>query len=313
MKAYIFISTVIFLALGFSSCKKSDSILTASGIDDTYQLPQGNAAYDQTIVGYYQKYGSYVLYQFSEKDAYWTPTGIKKPVAGTGGTWSTGAEVSPSNKDYITSQLELLDKSLFSLYPTAFLKKFLPVKFLLCSQVDSIYTNYVFTPVYTATKGVKKIPAYYSYDNIAVNYGDATIASMTAADKVAFLARLNLVFFQSINERGLIKPTAEFTNSADYTVSNTTQAIAYGKGIISLYYSSNVTADWTAYILAMVTWSEADLNRAVTNTNTSAVGILNPMKDTNGLIKKRYNMVRNYFINTYQVDLQKIGNASRGL
>ena len=36
--------------------------------------------------------------------------------------------------------------------------------------------------------------------------------------------------------------------------------------------------------------------------------ILNPAKDVNGLLKKRYDMVRDYFIENYNMDLQKIGN-----
>ena len=38
-------------------------------------------------------------------------------------------------------------------------------------------------------------------------------------------------------------------------------------------------------------------------------GILNPVKDVNGLLKKRYDMVRNYFIENYNMDLQKVGNT----
>ncbi len=314
MKIYLNILLALLALIGTSSCKKEKEVLLPSDIDVTYNVPQGSNAFDQTIVNYYEKYGSYLLYKFNERDAYWTPTGWKKPVVSAAGNWSVGADLIAAEESAIPAQLDLLDKSLFSLYPQSFLKKFLPVKILLCSKVDSIYTAYVFNPTYTATKGVKKIPAYYSYDNISVNYGDAAINQMTNAEKLAFLARLNQVFFQSINERALIKPSQEFINSADYSTSNASQAVAYGKGIIPSYTSSiTPVSDWNAYVMAMVTLSEADLNRSVANTNTSPVGILNPTKDTNRLIQKRYNIVRNYFINTFQVDPQAIGNKARGL
>ncbi len=313
MKGITHIILLLAIGVGIGSCSKKEEALTPSNADVTYQVPQGNAAYDQTITGYYNTYGSYLLYKFSDRDAYWTPTMWKKPVQSSTGNWSVGADVVPAIADYIAPQLDLIDKSLFSLYPASFLKQFLPVKLLLCSKVDSIYTTYVFTPVYTPAKGVKKIAAYYSYDNIAINYGDASVNQMTAAEKLAFLARLNQVLFQSINDRGLIKPTIEFTNSADYSTTPTTQAAAYGKGIISTYYSATALSDWNAFVMAMVTLSETDLNRSVANTNSSAVGILNTTKDANGLIRKRYNIVRNYYINTYQVDLQKIGNKARGM
>lgn len=313
MKTYLNIILLLAVSAGISSCKKSEEKLTPSNIDVTYHVPQGNNAYDQTIVGYYNTYGTYVLYKFTERDAYWTPTGWKKPQVSTAGNWSVGAEIEAANPTSITEQLDLLDKSLFNLYPKAFLKQFLPAKILLCSKVDSIYTAYVFNPTYTPTKGIKKVGAYYSYDNIAVNYGDANISQLTPAEKLAFLARVNQVFFQNINERSLIKASTEFINSADYGTSSANQATAYGKGIVASYSNVTPTSDWNAYIMAMVTLSEADLNRSVANSNTSLVGILNATKDTSGLIKRRYNIVRKYFIDTYQVDLQKIGNKARGV
>lgn len=313
MKIYFNLMILLTVTAIVSSCTKKEEALTPSNIDVTYKVPQGSSAYDQTIVNYYNDYGTYLLYKFTERDAYWTPTGWKRPILNdAAGNWS-GIDVAAADPSAVAAQLDLINKSFFSLYPKPFLKQFLPVKLLLCSKVDSIYTTGVFNPTYTTTKNVKKIAAFSSYDNIYINYGDATVNQMTAAEKLAFLARLNQVFFQNISERGLIKPTNEFIISADYTTSNATQAVAYGKGIVGTYISSNATSDWNAYILAMVTLSEADLNRSVANTNASLVGILNATKDTNGIIKKRYNLVRNYFINTFQLDLQAIGNKSKGL
>jgi len=314
MKIYSKIFILLAAMAIISSCAKKEETLTPSNINLTYKLPQGNNAFDQTIVNYYKTYGSYMLYQFTERDAYWTPTGWKRPVLNdAAGSWS-GIDVSPAETSAVEAQVDLINKSLFTLYPAAFLKKYLPAKLLLCNKVDSIYTTFVFTPTYVTNKNIKKIPAFYSYDNIYINYGNSTVAQLTAAEKLAFLARLNQVFFQSINERGMILPSVEFMNSADYASTNSTQAVAYSKGLIA--NSNNTitpTADWNAYVMAMVTLSEADLNRSVVNTDKSAAGILNATKDSNGIIKKRYAIVRNYFINNFQVDLQAIGNKARGL
>jgi hypothetical protein len=60
---------------------------------------------------------------------------------------------------------------------------------------------------------------------------------------------------------------------------------------------------------AMVSRSETNLNKSTVNTDITYMGILNTTKDNNGKIRQRYNIIRNYFINTYGVDLQAIGNA----
>jgi hypothetical protein len=59
----------------------------------------------------------------------------------------------------------------------------------------------------------------------------------------------------------------------------------------------------------MVSRSETNLNKSTANTDQTSLGMLNATKDTNGKIRQRYNIIRNYFINAYGVDLQAIGNA----
>jgi len=312
MKQNLLILFALMVAIMIASCKKDEEQLTPSGIDDTYKVPQGNNAFDQTIVSYYKAYGTYMLYKFSEKDVYWTPTGFKKPVA-TNGTWSSGAEVEQSDPAYVAAQLALIKSKWFDFYTDKFLKQFLPVKIMLCKKVDSVFTTYVFTPVYTASKGTKKVAAFYNYDNIQVNYGDATVSSMTTAEQRAFIYKVNLIFMQSIFARGLCAPTSDFASSADYMSNVTTLAQAYSRGIIMGTSNISAQSDWNAYITAMVTYSTPQLNASVANTDSTPAGMLNTTKDTAGQIKRRYNIVRNYFISEYGVDLQLIGNATRGL
>lgn len=312
MKLNFSILIALMVAMTIGSCKKSEETLSPSGIDDTYKVPQGNNAFDATIVDYYKSYGTYMLYQFTDKDVYYTPTGWKKPVP-TNGVWSAGAEVEASDPAFITPQLALIKSKWFNFYTDKFLKQFLPTKVILCKKVDSVFNTFIFTPVTTTVKGTKKIAAFYNYDNIAVNYGDATVNTMTAAEQRAFIYKTNLIFMQSIFARGLTTPSSDFASSADYLSNVSTLPLAYGRGIIMGTSNISAQSDWNAYITAMVTCSTVQLNTSVSNTDSSPVGILNPTKDTSGAIRRRYNMVRNFFINEYGVDLQVIGNATRGL
>lgn len=298
--------------LTLNSCKKEEGALTPSGNIDSYVLPQGNNAFDNTIVGYYQKYNSYLLYKFNRKDIYWRPDGYTIPNERAD---STGHEVEMAEVAYIPAQLELIKTSLFDLYSDKFLKKFLPAKIFLCSKVDSVSSAFDFV-TFKYHKSAVSVGAY-SYDNsICVNYGNVKVTTMTAADKVVFLKKINTMFVENIAARSLSLPTTEFTNSADYASSMTTYAEAYGRGIIVGFSSISPSMDWNMYIRAMVTLSETKLNQEVPVPASDVfpapepLGILNPVIDTNGQIRKRYTLVRNYFINTYGVDLQTIGNAA---
>ena len=56
--------------------------LSPSGIISSYSVPQGEHDYDDVIVEYYNKYGSCLLYKFTDKDTYWTPSGWMNGVLG---------------------------------------------------------------------------------------------------------------------------------------------------------------------------------------------------------------------------------------
>ncbi|RXK87069.1 hypothetical protein [Filimonas effusa] len=304
---------ILLLCAVVSGCKKEAVDTTPSGIIDTYTLPQGNHDFDTRIVSYHQQYGTYLLYQFTDRDVYWSPTANTKPTMASTGFWSTGVEVAPANVNYISAQLDLIQSQWFSYYSDKFLKEFLPSKILLCSKLDSVYAGYVFVPVFAYSKVTKPIPAYYNYDNITVGFGSDTITKLTATDKRNFMARTNSQFIKSIASRTLSVPPVTFSSSVNYGVTYTSQGAAYAQGILQVYYNGlTAQGDWNAYMAAMVNYSEKELNTSVADTDATAAGILNATKDKNGKIRQRYNMVRNYFINEYQVDLQKIGNAAKG-
>ena len=313
MNKQIFFTLLVIMAFTVFSCTKKEAKLTPSEENQGYVVPQGSNDYDATIVNYYNKYGAYLLYEFADKDTYWTPNGWKNATLSptTAGFWNPGYEVVKANPLYIKKQLALLDTTWFRYYSDKFLNEYLPAKIMLCSAVDSVYTIFVsFNPI-TYAKGAKAVAAWYNYDNICVNNAGPAIDTMKAANKKAYIGKVNLIFAQSIIGRKLVKATTDFAAVANYSVSYTTSAAAYGQGI--LYpYSSSPTADldWGYYMLAMVSMSETMLNTSTANTDATFKGILNATKDVNGKIRTRYNQVRNYYITNYNVDLQAIGNAA---
>ena len=311
MNKLTYIAGVLLIIVFMGTACKKEAALTASEDNQGYTLPQGNHSYDADILNLYNKYGAYFLYSFTDKDTYWTPGGWKNATPGTAGAWTTGYEMTIADTSYISQQLALIKKLWLSYYTDKFLVKFLPAKVMLCKSLDSVYTSYVFTPVFQATKGTKSVGAWYNYDNICVNYANTGVTTMTGSDSARFMAKANLIFIQSIYGRNLSAPSNDFTSIASYTTTLTTQAAAYAQGSITIYYNPRSSQnDWNAYLEAMVSRSETNLNKSTANTDMTYMGILNATKDTNGKIRQRYNIIRNYFINNYGVDLQAIGNAA---
>jgi hypothetical protein len=312
MKNKIYRLLYMMLTVALFSCTKKEAALTPSKENQGYTVPQGSNDYDATIVNFYNKFGTYLLYDFTDKDTYWTPNGWKNATlsATTPGLWSNGYEVTKADPLFVKKQLTLLDSTWFRFYSDKFLDEFLPVKIMLCSKVDSVYPifNFTTTPI-TYNKGVKPVAAWYNYDNICVNNASLSIDTMKAADKKTYLAKVNLIFIQSMIGRKLVKANTSFAGIANYTTTLNTTALRYAQGII-VHVSATADLDWGAYMQAMVSTSEANLNVNTPNTDATFKGILHATKDVNGKIRSRYNIVRNYYITHYNVDLQAIGNLA---
>ena len=313
--SYLYIFLSIF---ALSSCSDTDdNVLEPSGIETGYTVPQGNNDFDNDIVSFYDDYGTYLLYEFTDKDAYWTPS---KWVNGEPATDTTDGRFGfiylAPNENYIKPQLDLLQQTWFSHYSPGFLDEFLPVKILLCSQVQDC--KFDFTPPLTFPLKIKgvDIPAYYNYDNICVSYAKEEVLDLTKAQESEFEKGLNRVFIDCMYGQGKLHPTETFKASANYSLASAqrTNTALWSIGILQPYYGASPENDWKQFVTMMILYSEDYLNKEATMVNeydtgeTSWEGIFSPLKDTNGLLKTRYDMVRQYYIDNYDIDLQSVGN-----
>ncbi len=93
-------------------------------------------------------------------------------------------------QEYIPQQFALIERCWLNLYSEAFLKKFLPLKIMLCSSVSTV--SLLFTP--TFHYGLTPIDAYFNYDNICVSYGSESVLTMNAEKELALSRTLSRLF-----------------------------------------------------------------------------------------------------------------------
>ena len=313
---YIYIGLLLQLVFAASCYDEKD--LVPSEVVSSYSVPQGTHDYDDVIVDIYNQYGSCLLYKYTDKDTYWTPSGWMDGVLGEGG--KSGYIVTPADETYVGEQVGLIRDAWFSLYSDEFLKECLPIKIMLCADIDSVYmvwdfSSYPFKQIYQG----KEVKAWYNYDNICVSYGSEAVTRMTKADSLAFQNKMNQIFIASMIGRKKSVPSKEFEEITNYSTNNINYLSAvelWKLGVPrSVSYNVSVDIDWQSFLLMMVCCSEEFLTRTPEYssdwdyTMANWDGLLNPVKDVNGLLKKRYDLVRNYFIENYNMDLQKVGNA----
>lgn len=337
MKLYnnIIIGGLLAISSVLASCNYDEDALEPSNERSSYTINQGNHDYDKTIQEFYNKYGKYLLYKFSEKDVYWTPTAWANGQLSTDSTTSgkQGYLVESADTKYVGQQLGLLNEVWFSKLSDEAKKELLPTKIMLCSSVNDVVLQWVWGA--TVTQKYVPVPIYakYNYDNISVSGGSAEAAAWTDTEKDAFRKGIMQEWASYIAEHKATY-SDEFGSSVDYSsdaVKNASGPAACCEvGILNNPWSATATTDWTMFIVMMTTypesyltedpgdlsnwydWTQYDYNigSSVYDYDTNFHGILNSAKDKNGIIQKRYDIVRKYFKDTYGIDLQEIGNKN---
>lgn len=128
---------LLFLACfgGMTACSEDDIVPNADLGQPEYNLPKGEpGSVDEMIWQIHEKYGSYILYSFEEKDLtrVWTSSWSK---------WYAPANLS-NDKAYVRKMVEALQTSVFNKFEEKFIRDNFPYKVLL---VDSLCDRYEYS------------------------------------------------------------------------------------------------------------------------------------------------------------------------
>lgn len=283
------------ILLVVNGCKKSEEQLSPTPVPEPgYSIPQGNNDYDQRIVSYFNKWGTYVLYKFSQQDINWTPT-----------TLDTWYKTQPAIEAYVNPQLDLLEDTFFKYYADSTLKKYLPLKIFLCSSLTvgtaTVQANAFYLTLDDTHSG--------GYQSFGVNGGNSTVSTI---NKSLYRADMNFAFLKMMDLDAKIKKSDLFLTITDYvTAVPANPADRYKRGFLnSIKVTTSSLQDWHSFIQVIVSNPYSYLtDPATTAADGAAKGILTPVKDVNGLIKRKYDAMINHYKGVYGIDLQRIGNG----
>jgi hypothetical protein len=282
MKTLKYLFPLVIVCISVFGCKKEEAALEPSKIEVQYQLPQGNHDYDPTIVELYKRYGSFFLYKFSAVDF------AANPVYAENGFNNTYT-VDIANEAYVGKVLTFIQKNWLNYYPDEFLKANLPFKVLLGQNLRM------------KASATTKYTVLSNYNQITVSNFSADFDTMTDAQKKTYVNNLHVEFFNFILARGKLDIPQEFSAVTNYTLPGSATAY-YAQGYVSLLValqSDKLTKDFLSYVALITSKTKAELDASV----------LKPTTDMAGLIKKKYDILINYYKTKYNIDLQAIGDA----
>ncbi len=279
-------------------CACSEKSLTASEPQEFYEFPQGNAAYDQQIAAFYDKYNTQILYQYRESDFRWNITS------------SLPYHSSQADKDYVGKAVGLIVNDWLGLWDDDLLTEWLPYRILLASEIHTVTGS-----------GNVYYPAVYGLNHIAFGHASEKIDQMTAAERRTAIGTLNRSLVAYAAAKGKLVIPAAFialhrtTNQGqggNYTGSwgyngygfleylDGGQSPAYDLGTYVKYLTSMTEADFKAWALS----DAIDCSEVW----DQSIGQWGAYVKTH-LIRQKYEVVLKFFKDEYGIDLHAMGEA----
>lgn len=308
---------LFLMIIFFIGCYNESDITPTEGDEKMFALPQGNHDYDEEIVAWRDSYGFYTLYLFHEDDMYWNNTNWDERIApGLGGV----LVARPADANYVKPALEMFKESFLELYPEDFIRDCMPLKIFLCSELWSagFKTDYSTMTTYPDST---RIWAYRGYDFIAMNGVSQELDTMGMPMKLNFLKDINKIFMNILVEKGKLVMPEEFGKVSTYVYTDAPWGdLKFQRGFLNTQTMKKDFSvekaqglDFGFYIQMVLSYSMAELegepavlSQYSNDLYLNYTGVLNPKRDSNGLVRKKYEIIVDYIENDLGIDLSLI-------
>ncbi|MCD8186754.1 MAG: hypothetical protein LUD68_10065 [Rikenellaceae bacterium] len=284
MKKYI---AMLFLLAGATAC--SEEKITPEGTDFLTAFPQGNADYDLEFVSFYERYGTQILYRFTETDLRWNVTANIPYLA---------EEADPL---YIEEAYRFLQEELFSYYSDADLTTILPFRILLCSDLILVTQEYG----YREDGSYGLITVYQSgqaatvgFNHIAFGYANAQLSQLDEVQKEEIRALLHQAVLQWAFAKEKLEIPEQFAALSPTTSDSYWDGISewggYNQfGLLEYIYPPTPAEDFGLYVKYMLLLGEKGF----------AERFLDPSFDMEGRVAQKKPLVRKYIQERFGMDL----------
>lgn len=291
------------------SCAKDKEIGEIEPLTGDYVLPQGKSPADDRIVELHEKYGSYFLYEFSQRDFNWKFIDIS--LGENPDPIYTAYSYTAADPAYAGDMLDLLDEIWFRFYPgKEFLKKTIPYRVLMVSTLKKIDLDMEET-----------YDIFFRVDDnqIVFSYCSSVLREMSGERKRELKSELQMSLFANWLETKTINIPKEFYEVSDYFENADedpeSENYARHRGFIASWDSDDIWYEWSTSMFNV----DSGETYITYDYNSDLYSYINKMilctseeweEDLNyPLVKQKYDILRNHFKKQYGFDLQAIGDA----
>jgi hypothetical protein len=308
MRNIFFITMTACVALVFS-CARDVEIGEPFPVEPDYVLPQVGAsqAVNDRIVKLYEDYGSYFLYDFTQKDFVWTIS--------TGLSASRIDTALAGNPVYVGQLLDFLEEIWLRHIPEKMKKgQGIPYRVFLADVIRQFRTGY--------PPGMEYLYSNYKVTGKSIAFAgvNETFGQKTAAEKLTLKNELVGVIFDYYSSIGLIATPDAFYAISDYGPQPTTPVNAANpenleayrqRGFIPNYYNptTGLPSEWLSNAYSWTTngksndFSSFRMHLFQKTDEQIAPYLVYP------LIRQKFELLIEHY-NSYGIDVRGIANAT---
>ena len=220
--------------------------------------------------------------------------------------------VEKADEAYVDKQLDLLEQLFLNFYPDSLLRSVMPLKIILGQGLNTVSGN---------QQTLLNKSYLLSFNNFIFSHGDETAGTMTDASKKTLKNDLNKWFLQTYDKMKDRFSYDDFYDVSDYywagvsASSRPVDSMSYRLGFVKRPYATSQLSliqddDLKNYVNMIFDYTYETLVATPVNGNYNAndlTGILHPLKDRNGLIRRKYDILINEF-KRQGVDIETIGS-----
>lgn len=283
----------IMLSYCLMACSGNDDVESIRPWTEEIVLPQGKSDADDRIVDYYEKFGTYILYDYTYLDFNYEVGGIY--------------EYKLPDPVYVGDMLDLLEEIWFDLYPVDFHKKYMPLKIMLA---DYLISNYYVSPTEYVSQEYFILSANrYCF---ALGFCSDTLKKISPATKCEWKNAVHSTLW-GYYSGGVIEFPEEFFAVSDYSrgaeMDPSSEDYTRNRGFLADQYGTEWSVIYADYETGLLSYKNMDvstfLQGMVTKTTTDWEEDLKYP-----LVKQKYDILRNWIQETFGFDLQNVGDTT---
>ena len=292
MRTKILILLSLGALLGFSSCSEEE--ISPSADNRLVEFPQGNNSYDTEILQIYQKYGTQILYRYSDAMFRWQITD------------QLGYVSRPADEQYVDAAVRFIKNNCFQFYREDSLKAYLPYRIYLARDLGRLFQ---YSGLDAAGNNVSirdtiwHTAATNGYANLC--FGLACQRLTTLSDDSLRLAKgeLNAALLANAISQGNIQVPATFTKEEVNNVNWSNYVGSYNTyGLLEYLDAKTMTPaqDFVVFLKYLIAYPKEMFEEKFT-TKTF---------DTSGRIARKAKAAKDWMLSEYDIDLDAMAKAA---